>query len=114
VHASSRITDLRICDLFRRWLQVFGPDWVLQKGFNGDIDAKNWRRLAQKLATPGSKVQIVTFGGSVTSGHLPEARNCSWVEQMEVWLSAAFPLVRFKILNLARGSTDVTAASTCW
>jgi hypothetical protein len=30
----------------------------------------------------------------------------SWVAQMEVWLTAAFPAVRFKILNLARGSTD--------
>ncbi|WIA23834.1 hypothetical protein OEZ85_013495 [Tetradesmus obliquus] len=94
--------------------QVFGPEWLLSKGFNGDIDARNWRRLAQKLATPGSKIQVVTFGGSVTAGHLPEARNCSWVEQAEVWMKAAFPAVRFEVLNLARGATDVTAASTCW
>jgi hypothetical protein len=95
-------------------MQVFGPDWILQKGFHSDIDARNWRRLAQKLATPGSKIRVVAFGGSVTSGHLPMARNTSWVEQLEVWLEAAFPVVRFEVLNLARGATDVTVASTCW
>jgi hypothetical protein len=96
------------------FLQVSGPNWLLSRGYNGDIHTKNWRRLAQKLATPGSMIQIVTLGGSVTQGHLEGARNGSWVEQLEVWLQAAFPAVRFETLNLARGATDVTAASTCW
>lgn len=94
--------------------QVFGPDWLLKQGFNGELETRNWKRLAAKLSTPGAKVQIVAFGGSVTAGHLEMARNCSWVDQLEVWLQSAFPAVKFDVLNLARGATDVTAASTCW
>ncbi|KAF6258083.1 hypothetical protein COO60DRAFT_1520697 [Scenedesmus sp. NREL 46B-D3] len=72
--------------------QVFGPEWLLSKGLSGDLDVRNWRRLAQKLATAGSKIKIVAFGGSVTAGHLPEARRS----------------------DAGLADSSVSSSSTCW
>ncbi|WIA15060.1 hypothetical protein OEZ85_001758 [Tetradesmus obliquus] len=73
-----------------------------------------WRTLAQKLSTPGSNITMVTYGGSVTAGHLSGSPDGSWVEHLTAWLQTAFPDVTFNVLNLARNSTDNVAAATCW
>jgi hypothetical protein len=69
-----------------------GPNpWLLSKGFSGaPANARNWDRLAQLLATK-SNITVVTFGGSVTQGHLRESRNGSWVEEVQAFLGQAFP-----------------------
>jgi hypothetical protein len=57
---------------------------------------------------------MVTYGGSVTAGHLSGSPEGSWVEHLTEWLQTAFPDVTFNVLNLARNSTDNVAAATCW
>lgn len=64
--------------------------------------------------TPGSNITMVTYGGSVTAGHLSGSPDGSWVEHLTAWLQTAFPGVTFNVLNLARNSTDNVAAATCW
>jgi hypothetical protein len=95
---------------------LVGKEELLSRGLRSSeaAGARNWRRLAAKLATPGASIKVVAFGGSVTTGHYPSARNGSWVDEAAVWLQSAFPHVRFEVVNLARGATDVSAAATCW
>ncbi|WIA13859.1 hypothetical protein OEZ85_002433 [Tetradesmus obliquus] len=38
----------------------------------------------------------------------------SWVEPMVAWMKAAFPAVSFRLINAARGASEVTVAATCW
>jgi lysophospholipase L1-like esterase len=66
------------------------------------------------LCPAGSNITIVTYGGSVTAGHLLKSPDGSWVEQLTVWLRSAFPDVNIKTLNLARNSTDNVPAAICW
>lgn len=56
----------------------------------------------------------MSFGGSVTSGYWAGSTNPGWVDQLLPWLQQAFPNVTFKLLNLARGASDVIPAATCW
>lgn len=37
-------------------IQLAGPDDLLSMGWKGELPGRNWRRLATKLATPGSEV----------------------------------------------------------
>jgi hypothetical protein len=70
---------------------LMGPNWLLSRVFQGVPGAaRNWENLAQALAT-NSNITVVTFGGSVTQGHLRESRNGSWVEEVQSWLGEAFP-----------------------
>ncbi|WIA09726.1 hypothetical protein OEZ85_009106 [Tetradesmus obliquus] len=93
---------------------LLGPNWLLSRGFAGaPANARNWDRLAQALAGK-SNVTVVTFGGSVTQGHLRESRNGSWVEEMQAWLGEAFPGVTLNVINLGRGSTTALPAAMCW
>jgi hypothetical protein len=71
------------------------PESVLALGHKGLDPAalRNWHKLARKLATPGSHVMVVTFGGSITTGYLDSPtepwRNSlegSWVEHLMIWL----------------------------
>jgi hypothetical protein len=72
-------------------MPLMGPSWLLSKGFPGvPAGARNWDRLAQALAAKNN-ITVVTFGGSVTQGHLRESRNGSWVEEVQSWLGEAFP-----------------------
>ncbi|WIA34469.1 hypothetical protein OEZ86_012800 [Tetradesmus obliquus] len=75
---------------------------------------RNWRRLADKLNTPGSNVTVVAFGGSITAGFIDAAPNSSWVDPLMASLRARYPAVSFSLVNLARGGHDVQAAATCW
>lgn len=63
---------------------------------------------------PALQVTITAFGGSVTSGMYYTAPNGSWVDEVQAWLRAAFPAVKFTVQNFARPASDVTAASSCW
>lgn len=91
-----------------------GPDWLLSKGFSrAPANARNWDRLARLLATK-SNITVVTFGGSVTQGHLRESRNGSWVEEVQAFLGQAFPSATINVINLARGSTTALPAAMCW
>uniref|UniRef100_A0A383VXD9 SGNH hydrolase-type esterase domain-containing protein n=1 Tax=Tetradesmus obliquus TaxID=3088 RepID=A0A383VXD9_TETOB len=98
------------------------PRPVLALGYKGlEADAlRNWHLLARKLATPGATVTVVAFGGSLTAGYIdkPEAwkraMDGSWVEPMVAWMKAAFPAVSFRLINAARGASEVTVAATCW
>jgi hypothetical protein len=48
------------------------PESLLSRGFKGLAPAvlRNWRRLADKLGSPGSNVTVVMFGGSITGEDL--------------------------------------------
>jgi hypothetical protein len=71
---------------------------VLALGYKGlEADTlRNWHLLARKLATPGSKVTIVTFGASLTVGYIKcpgedwkNVMEGSWVEPMVAWLKVS-------------------------
>uniref|UniRef100_A0A383WFL8 SGNH hydrolase-type esterase domain-containing protein n=1 Tax=Tetradesmus obliquus TaxID=3088 RepID=A0A383WFL8_TETOB len=92
------------------------PDVLLARGYKGLAPAvlRNWRRLADKLNTPGSNVTVVAFGGSITAGYIDAAPNSSWVDPLMASLRARNPAASFSLVNLARGGHDVQAAATCW
>lgn len=70
------------------------PRSVLALGYKGlEADTlRNWHHLSRKLATPGSNVTVVSFGGSLTAGYIAKeeawksALDGSWVEPMVAWL----------------------------
>jgi hypothetical protein len=70
---------------------LYGPDWLLSKGLKNELSGRNWRRLAAKLATPGSNTTVVAFGGSVSTGFALPQRNANWISQFCAWLQSAFP-----------------------
>jgi len=76
------------------------------------LRARNWARLVQKLATDGSTVTIVAFGGSVTVGY--QSSNTSYPEEYVKWMKSVFPSVNFKLVNLARRATATTFAALCF
>jgi len=84
---------------------------VIRQGQKHEVDGRNWARLATKLATPGSSIKIVAFGGSVTVGY--RMCNTSYPEMFVGWLQKAFPGVQFSLVNLARRATAATFAALC-
>ncbi|KAF6261146.1 hypothetical protein COO60DRAFT_1625477 [Scenedesmus sp. NREL 46B-D3] len=95
-------------------LQTQDAHRILRSGFKHEIQGRNWRRLALKLATPGSNVTVAVFGGSVTVGHYPSCDNSSWVEEAWHWMEAAFPSVHFNFVHLGHGATSANVASLCY
>jgi hypothetical protein len=97
--------------------QLWGPELalsenLLRNGLKHEIpDARNWARLVEKLATDGSTVTIVAFGGSVTVGY--KQSNTSYPEEFVSWLQDVFPNINFKLINLARRATAATFAALC-
>jgi hypothetical protein len=69
---------------------LYGPDWLLRKALKDAVAGRNWRRLAAKLATPGSNITVVTFGGSSSTGYGLQERRANWVSQFCSWLQSAF------------------------
>lgn len=102
--------------LWRSPLALQSPDAprMFRSGFKHELQGRNWRRLSIKLATPGSNVTVVVFGGSVTVGHYPSCDNSSWVEEAWHWMEAAFPEVNFNFVNLGHGATSANLASLCY
>jgi hypothetical protein len=84
---------------------------VIAQGYKFEPVPRQWARLTQKLTTPGSKVKIVTFGGSVSVGY--RLSKTSYPEQLVGWLTEAFPGVEFELVNLARRATAATFAALC-
>uniref|UniRef100_A0A383W6I2 SGNH hydrolase-type esterase domain-containing protein n=1 Tax=Tetradesmus obliquus TaxID=3088 RepID=A0A383W6I2_TETOB len=93
---------------------VQGPEWLLRKGLKDELNGRNWRRLAAKLATPGSNITVVVFGGSASTGFGLQLRNANWVSQFCSWLQSAFINTNIIQVNLARDATNVPMAETCW
>ncbi|WIA19951.1 hypothetical protein OEZ85_005833 [Tetradesmus obliquus] len=89
-------------------------DHILRSGFKYELQGRNWRLLTKKLATPGSKITVVAFGGSVTVGHYATSENSSWPEEAVAWMQAAFPEVEFTLMNLGHGATTAAIASLCY
>ncbi|WIA20182.1 hypothetical protein OEZ85_006030 [Tetradesmus obliquus] len=87
---------------------------MFRSGFKHELQGRNWRQLALKLATPGSNVTVAVFGGSVTVGHYPSCDNSSWVEEAWHWMQAAFPDVHFSFVHLGHGATSANVASLCY
>ncbi|WIA40471.1 hypothetical protein OEZ86_013827 [Tetradesmus obliquus] len=87
---------------------------MFRSGFKHELQGRNWRQLALKLATPGSNVTVAVFGGSVTVGHYPSCDNSSWVEEAWHWMEAAFPDVHFNFVHLGHGATSANVASLCY
>jgi hypothetical protein len=87
---------------------------VLRSGFKYEVQGRNWRLLTKKLSTPGSKITVVAFGGSVTVGHYATCENSSWPEEAVIWMQAAFPDVQFELMNLGHGATTAAIASLCY
>ncbi|WIA19608.1 hypothetical protein OEZ85_005546 [Tetradesmus obliquus] len=85
----------------------------MAQGYIAVEGPRNWATLAHKLATPGTTIKIVTFGGSVTQGLHTEFPE-TWAHEVQRWMQRAFPAVNFELINLARDATDVTPAATCW
>ncbi|WIA39882.1 hypothetical protein OEZ86_013324 [Tetradesmus obliquus] len=85
----------------------------MAQGYIAVEGPRNWGTLANKLATPGTTIKIVTFGGSVTQGLHTEFPE-TWAHEVQRWMQRAFPAVNFELINLARDATDVTPAATCW
>jgi len=82
--------------------QLWRPELVLSENLirNGLKHCKllmlsNWARLVQKLATDGSTVTIVTFGGSVTVGY--KSSNTSYPEEYVKWMKKRFPQCQLQI-----------------
>jgi hypothetical protein len=69
---------------------LYGPDWLLRKGLKNELNGRNWRRLAAKLAAPGSNITVVVFGGSVSTGFALPRRSANWMGQFSDWLQSAF------------------------
>uniref|UniRef100_A0A383WF64 SGNH hydrolase-type esterase domain-containing protein n=1 Tax=Tetradesmus obliquus TaxID=3088 RepID=A0A383WF64_TETOB len=92
------------------------PEFLLARGYKGLAPAvmRNWRRLADKLNTPGSNVTIVTFGGSITVGYIDDSPGSSWVDTVKAWFQGTYAAVNFTVVNLARSGIDVMPAATCW
>jgi hypothetical protein len=84
---------------------------VIAQGYKFEPVPRQWARLTQKLTTPGSKVKIATFGGSVSVGY--RLSKTSYPEQLVEWLQEAFPGVEFELVNLARRATAATFAALC-
>eukprot|EP00882_Tetradesmus_deserticola_P025109 GHRQ01027557.1.p1 GENE.GHRQ01027557.1~~GHRQ01027557.1.p1 ORF type:complete len:180 (-),score=40.39 GHRQ01027557.1:33-572(-) len=95
-------------------LRSADADQVLRSGFKHELQGRNWRLLANKLATPGSRISVVAFGGSVTVGHYATCENSSWPEEAVAWMQAAFPEVDFDLVNLGHGATTAAIASLCY
>ncbi|WIA15911.1 hypothetical protein OEZ85_012660 [Tetradesmus obliquus] len=93
---------------------VQGPEWLLRKGLKDELNGRNWRRLAAKLATPGSNITVVVFGGSASTGFGLQLRNANWFSQFCSWLQSAFINTNIIQVNLARDATNVPMAETCW
>jgi hypothetical protein len=86
-------------------------DHLIASGYKFEPAPRQWARLTQKLVTPGSKVKIVAFGGSVTVGY--RMSKTSYPEQLVEWLKASLPGVEFELTNLARRATAATFAALC-
>jgi hypothetical protein len=95
-------------------LRSADAEQVLRSGFKYEVQGRNWRLLTKKLATPGSKITVVAFGGSVTVGHYVTSEKSSWPEEAVAWMQAAFPDVEFKLMNLGHGATTAAIASLCY
>jgi hypothetical protein len=95
-------------------LRSADAEQVLRSGFKYEVQGRNWRLLTKKLTTPGSKITVVAFGGSVTVGHYVTSENSSWPEEAVAWMQAAFPDVEFKLMNLGHGATTAAIASLCY
>ncbi|WIA36090.1 hypothetical protein OEZ86_007442 [Tetradesmus obliquus] len=93
---------------------VHGPEWLLRKGLKDELNGRNWRRLAAKLATPGSNITVVVFGGSASTGFGLPVRSANWVSQFCSWLQSAFINTNIIQVNLARDATNVPMAEACW
>lgn len=89
-------------------------DTILRNGFKYEVQGRNWRLLARKLATPGSKITVVAFGGSITVGHYEYCENSSWPEEVVNWMREAFPEVEIEVFNLGHGATTGAIASLCY
>jgi hypothetical protein len=102
--------------LWRTPLALQSPETsrLFRSGFKHELQGRNWRRLALKLATPGSNVTVAVFGGSVTVGHYPSCDNSSWVEEAWHWMEAAFPSANFNFVHLGHGATSANVASLCY
>ncbi|WIA08325.1 hypothetical protein OEZ85_007767 [Tetradesmus obliquus] len=93
---------------------MVGPDWLLRKGLTNKLDGRNWQRLAAKLATPGSNITVVVFGGSVSTGYGLPQRSANWGSQFCTWLQSAFQHTNIIQVNMARDATNVDLAEACW
>jgi hypothetical protein len=118
VHAQMHAQLLRFC-LQDMWAAPLGlrsadADHVLRSGFKYELQGRNWRLLTKKLATPGSKISVVAFGGSITVGHYATCEHSSWPEEAVAWMRAAFPEVEFSLVNLGHGATTAAIASLCY
>ncbi|WIA13825.1 hypothetical protein OEZ85_007371 [Tetradesmus obliquus] len=90
-----------------------GREYWLAQGFRGVEHPRNYEALARKLATPGSTVKVVAFGGSITQG-MSDSFKRTWAHEAVGWLQEAFPSVKVTLTNLARDATDVGPAAMCW
>lgn len=84
---------------------------LVAQGYKFEPMPRQWARLSQKLITPGSKVKVVAFGGSVTVGY--RMSTTSYPEELVKWMMTAFPGVEFELVNLARRATAATFAALC-
>eukprot|EP00882_Tetradesmus_deserticola_P011059 GHRQ01011694.1.p1 GENE.GHRQ01011694.1~~GHRQ01011694.1.p1 ORF type:complete len:188 (+),score=50.48 GHRQ01011694.1:35-565(+) len=109
---SSRLTQQHRTFVDKMWESHMGmPESLIRAGYKHELEGRNWARLAQKLSTEGSTVNIVAFGGSVTVGY--RRSNTSYPEELVDWLSDTFPGVKFNLINLARRATAATFAALC-
>jgi hypothetical protein len=77
--------------------KLYGPEELLQRAAKPSAAPRNWKTLAQRLATPGSTIKVVALGGSVTAGYGIKNRKQNWAQQLVDWLQAAFPDVVFQL-----------------
>lgn len=84
---------------------------VLRQGQKHEVEGRNWARLTAKLANGSGPVEVAVFGGSVSVGY--RMSNTSYPDQFVNWLAAAFPAVKFELVNLARRATAATYAALC-
>lgn len=119
LHACVCHTQCTQCQPLGRHTRTWGYSFEKKKE-GGGREGEREREVALfccccvVFITAGATVQIVSFGGSVTSGYWDGSTNPGWIDQLLPWLHQAFPTVTFKLLNLARGSSGVLPAAVCW
>uniref|UniRef100_A0A383VYB4 SGNH hydrolase-type esterase domain-containing protein n=1 Tax=Tetradesmus obliquus TaxID=3088 RepID=A0A383VYB4_TETOB len=94
--------------------KLYGPEEVLKLAAKPSPAPRNYKTLAQRLSSPGEKVKVVAFGGSVTAGYGLNDRRQNWAQQLTNWLAAAFPEAQLRLSNLARDGTTIAMAESCW
>jgi lysophospholipase L1-like esterase len=94
--------------------KLYGPEELLNRAAKPSAAPRNWKTLAQRLATPEAAVKVVAFGGSVTAGFGLADRRQNWAQQLTDWLQAAFPDAVLTLSNFARDGTTITMAESCW